>query len=121
MALCRKKQQKLWIWLAYSRAKRRVIACEIGSRRAKTLRRLWARIKSSQFFAVCADKWKVYSKVIPYNFLIKNKKYSHNIEAQNSSLRDFIKRFNRKTKAYSKAKDMTEYSVYIYIFYNIIS
>ena len=35
-----KKQKKLWIWLAYSRARKRVIACEVGSRGVKTLRKL---------------------------------------------------------------------------------
>ena len=40
-----KKQQKLWIWLTYSR----VIAREVGSRHAKTLRCLWARIKFHNF------------------------------------------------------------------------
>jgi IS1 family transposase len=68
-------------------------------------------------FAICTDKWKVYRKIIPADLLIQSKKYTHNIEAQNSSLRDFIKRYNRKTKAYSKSDEMSELAVYIHFFY----
>ena len=71
-----------------------------------------------QPLAVCTDLWSAYRKIIPPNLLIQSKKYTHNVEAQNSSLRDFIKRFNRKTKAYSKAKNMVEYAVYLHFFKN---
>ena len=115
MALRPKKHKKVWVWLIYSRSKQRVIACEISSRSAATLKRLWDRIKLLKPAAVCTDEYKVYRNVIPANLLIQSKKYTHNVEAQNSSLRDFIKRFNRKTKAYSKELDMIVFSVYIYL------
>lgn len=120
MALCPKKQRKLWIWLAYSRAKKRIVAVEVGSRGDKPLKRLWAKVMQHKPFAVCTDKWKVYRKIIPADLLIQSKKHTHNIEAQNSSLRDFIKRYNRKTKAYSKSDEMAELAVYIHFFYNIL-
>ena len=120
MALRPKKRKKLWIWLAYSRARERIIACEVGSRGVKTLKRLWKKIAIFMPNIVYTDNYKVYAKVIPANILIQSKKYTYNIEAQNSSLRDFIKRYNRKTKAYSKAIDMAELSVYIHFFYNTI-
>ena len=69
---------------------------------------------------VCTDNYKVYNRVIPNDILVQSKKYTHNIEAQNISLKDFIKRYNRKTKAYSKAFDMAELSVYIHFFYSTI-
>ena len=112
-----KKRKEVWVWIAYSRSKQRVIACEVGSRSAATLKRLWDRIKLLKPAAVCTDEYKVYRNVIPANLLIQSKKYTHNVEAQNSSLRDFIKRFNRKTKAYSKSLDMIGFSVYIHFFY----
>ena len=116
MALHPKKRKKVWVWIAYSRSKQRVIASEVGSRSAATLKRLWDRIKLLKPAVVCTDEYKVYRKVIPVNLLIQSKKYTHNVEAQNCSLRDFIKRFNRKTKAYSKALDMIGFSVYIHFF-----
>ena len=121
MALCQKKQRKLRIWLAYSRAKKRVVAVEVGSRGNKPLKKLWAKVRQHNSFAVCTDKWKIYRKIIPANLLIQSKKYTHNIEAQNSSLRDFIKRFNRKTKEYSKSKQIAELAIYIHFFYNMFS
>ena len=120
MALRPKKQKKLWIWLAYSRARKRIIACEVASRGVKTLKKLWKKLALFKPDVVCTDNYKVYSRVIPNNILVQSKRYTHNIEAQNSSLRDFIKRFNRKNKSYSKALDMPELSVYIHSFYNTI-
>jgi IS1 family transposase len=117
VALLPKKRKKVWVWLSYSRSKQRVIACEVCSRSAATLKRLWDIINLLKPAVVCTDEYKEYRKVIPANLLIKSKKYTHNIEAQNSSLRDFIKRFNRKTKAYSKALDMIGFSLYIHFFY----
>ena len=121
MALRTKKQKKLWIWLAYSRARKRVIACEVGSRGVKTLKKLWGKVSLFKPDVVCTDNYKAYNRVIPNDILVQSKRYTHNIEAQNSSLRDFIKRYNRKTKAYSKAYDMAELSLYIYFFYILIN
>ena len=66
-------------------------------------------------YVVCTDNYKVYNRVIPNDILVQSKRYTHNIEAQNSSLRDFIK-YNRRP--YSKAYDMPELSVYIHFFYS---
>ena len=89
MALRPKKQKKLWIWLAYSRARKRIIACEVGSRGVKTLKKLWKKLALFKPDVVCTDNYKVYSRVIPNNILVQSKRYTHNIEVQNSSLRDF--------------------------------
>ena len=99
---------------------KRVIACEVGSRGVKTLKKLWKKVALFKPDVVCTHNYKAYNRVIPNDILVQSKRYTHNIEAQNSSLRDFIKRYNRKTKAYSKASDMAELSVYIHFFYNTI-
>ena len=120
MALRPKKEKKLWVWLAYSHARKRIIACEIGSRGVKTLKKLWQKLSLFKPDIVCTDNYKVYAKVIPNDILVQSKKHTYNIEAQNSSLRDFIKRYNQKAKAYSKATDMAELSVYIHSFFDTI-
>ena len=60
-----KKEKKLWVWLAYSRARKRIIACEIGSRGVKTLKKLWQKLSLFKPDIVCTDNYKVYAKVIP--------------------------------------------------------
>ena len=115
-----KKHRKLWIWLAYSRAKKRIIACEISSRGDKPLKRLWAKVRTHSPFAVCTDKWKVYPKVIPENLLIQSKKYTHNIEAQNSSLPDSIKRYNRKQRLIQNLKKWQNWLFIFIYFINIL-
>ena len=116
MALLSKKQRKLWIWLAYSRTRRKITAIELGSRGRKTLVRLWAKIAKLNPKVVYTDKWKIYRKIIPNEILTQSKRFTHNIESQNSSLRDRLRRFTRKSKAYSKCKLMAELSVYIHFF-----
>ena len=77
MALRPKKQKKLWIWLAYSRARKRVIACEVCSRGVKTLKHLWKKVALFKPDVVCTDNYKVYSIVILNNiFGAEQKVYS---------------------------------------------
>uniref|UniRef100_UPI0034DF2971 IS1 family transposase n=1 Tax=Candidatus Bandiella numerosa TaxID=2570586 RepID=UPI0034DF2971 len=81
-----KKKRKLWIWLAYSRARKRIIACEVGSRSVKTLKKLWQKGSLFKPDIVCTDNYKAYARVIPNDLLIQSKKHTYNIEAQNSWL-----------------------------------
>ena len=108
MALRSKKQHKLWIWIAVSRKTRRILAIEIGSRGRKTLRKLWARIRHLKPFAVATDKWKIYRSIIPANLLVQTKKLTQTVESVNGQVRNYLARFNRKTKRYSKCPNMVE-------------
>ena len=78
--------------------------------------RLWAKISKLNPKVVYTDKWKIYRKIIPDEILVQSKRFTHNIESQNSSLRDRLRRFTRKTKSYSKCKLMAEVSVYLHFF-----
>ena len=106
MAFYKKKQRKLWIWIAVSRATRRILAIEIGSRGRKTLKRLWSKISHLRPFAVATDAWKVYRTVIPKELLIQTKILTSTVESVNSQVRNYLARFNRKTMRYSKCPQM---------------
>ena len=86
---------------------------EVGGRGYKTLQRLWARIAHLRPFAVAADGWKVYRKIIPAHLLIQTKKLTCTVESVNSQVRHYFARFHRKTKCYSKLPGMAELTVYI--------
>jgi insertion element IS1 protein InsB len=74
----------------------------VGSRGRKPLKKLWARIKHLKPFAIATDEWKVYRSIIPRNLLVQTKKLTQTVESVNSQVRDYLARFNRKTKRYSK-------------------
>ena len=89
----------------------------MGSRGAKTLRRLWARLmaRGPKLFAVFSDRWKVYRKVIPAELLCQSKKVTWPAENQNTGIRHYLSRFHRKTLCYSKSPQMAELSLYLHL------
>lgn len=108
VALHPKKRNKLWIWIAIPALTGRVLAIEMGSRGAKTLKRLWARLQHLKPFYVATDEWKVYRKVFPKSLLVQTKKLTARIESTNSRVRHYLARFHRKTFCYSKSPHMAE-------------
>jgi len=57
-----------------------------------------------------ADFWKSYKVMIPENILTQSKKETYTVESYNETLSHFLARFRRKTKCYSKSKEMMKYS-----------
>ena len=108
-----KKQRKLWIWIAVSRLTRRILAIEVGSRGQKPLKKLWGRISHLRPFCVATDESKVYRKVIPPVLLVQTNKLTSTVESVNGQIRNYLARFNRRTKRYSKSPAMAELSLYI--------
>ena len=113
MALHPKKANKLWVWIALSRVTGRILALAVGSRSAKTLKKLWDKIKHLKLFAVHADDYPAYRQIIPEALLFQTKRLTHNIESLNSRIRHYLARFHRRTFCYSKSKDMVEISLYL--------
>ncbi len=70
---------------------------------------------------LCTDEYKVYQQYKIAKQHIISKSETCLIEARNSSLRDNIARFNRKSKRYSKSFLMMELSVYLWAFYKNFS
>ena len=64
VAFYRFKKNKLWVWKAYSRDLKKVIAWVVGKRDAKTFRELWKIIERDNC-TYYTDNWSVYSEVIP--------------------------------------------------------
>jgi IS1 family transposase len=85
----------------------------VGSRGRKTLKRLWARLAHLRPFLVATDEWKAYRCVIPAHLLVQTKALTSTIESVNAQVRDYLARFNRRSKRYSKSPHMVELSLYI--------
>jgi insertion element IS1 protein InsB len=57
------------------------------------------------------DYWMAYTDFIPWLMHIQSKAETYTIEGYNSLFRHFLARLRRKSKCYSKSKQMLEYSV----------
>lgn len=57
------------------------------------------------------DYWKAYEDFIPDNQHVQTKAETFTVEGYNSLLRHFLARLRRKTKCYTKSKEMLKYSV----------
>ena len=114
MALCWKKKQKLWIWIALDRETKEVLAWQTGSRGKKTLKKLLVQISHISCDYYATDKWKVYRELIPKNKLIQSKAETHIIESQNCRVRHYLARFKRKTLCYSKSVAMVNLTLLLF-------
>ena len=61
------------------------------------------------------DYYYPYRKFIPKDKHIQSKAQTFTVEGYNSLFRHFLARFRRKSKCYSKSKEMLEYSVKLLI------
>jgi insertion element IS1 protein InsB len=89
----------------------------MGSRGAKTLKRLWVRLTAHnpKLLAVFSDRWKIYRKIIPASLLCQSKKITWPAETQNTRIRHYMARFHRKTLCFSKSPQMVELSLYLHL------
>jgi insertion element IS1 protein InsB len=57
------------------------------------------------------DYWSPYEKFVPRVLHTQSKAETYTVEGYNSLFRHFLARLRRKSKCYSKNKDMLKYSV----------
>jgi insertion element IS1 protein InsB len=58
-----------------------------------------------------SDYWSPYEKFVPPALHTQSKAETYTVEGYNSLFRHFLARLRRKSKCYSKSKDMLKYSV----------
>lgn len=101
----RGKKLQRWLWYAWEPRLKLIIAHAFGDRSTKTLNIL---LKSMEHFNVtfwCTDNFSAYN-VLPNDKHIVGKIYTQRIERENLTLRNRLKRLNRKTLGYSKSAEM---------------
>ncbi len=60
---------------------------------------------------ISSDHWAAYKAIVPKEKLIQSKAETFTVEGYNSLFRHFLARMRRKSKCYSKSKEMLEYSI----------
>jgi IS1 family transposase len=105
-----KKDQQAWIWIAFCRKTRQIVAYAIGDRSEKTCQRLWEAIPQVYRVGHCyTDFWSAYQAVIPeeqQRAIGKETGETAHIERWNTTLRQRLGCFVRKTLSFLKSQFM---------------
>ena len=101
------KRHQQWIWLAFNRDTREIVAVALGARTKATARRLWANLPAVyRECAVCyTDFWEAYAAILPskrHRAVGKESGQTNHIERFNNTLRQRCSRLVRKTLSFSK-------------------
>jgi insertion element IS1 protein InsB len=114
-----KKSDQAWIWVALCRRTRQVIAYAIGDRSEATCRRLWEAIPGVYRSGHCfTDFWTAYQAVIPeeqHTPVGKETGQTAHVERWNTTLRQRLARFVRKTLSFSKSPLMHEACLLLFL------
>jgi IS1 family transposase len=107
------------IWTAYSRNKKCVVAFEISNKGTSSAKLIYKKVKSiikkiSHIYTDANSCYKSAFKKIPEPHMV-TKAETHLIESSNSSIRDNLARFNRRTKRFSKSYEMLAISINLFI------
>ena len=101
----REKKVQRWLWYAWEPRLKRIIAHAFGDRSTETLNILLKRMENFKMILWYTDKFSAYN-VLPHEKHIVGKIYTQRIERENLTLRNRLKRLNRKTLGYSKSSEM---------------
>jgi insertion element IS1 protein InsB len=100
------KGNQRWLFYAYDRIRKRVIAHVFGPRNALTLKRLLVLLSQFSIAFYMTDAWPVYRTLLSSTSHVISKKYTQRIERHNLNLRTHLKRLARKTICFSKSEEM---------------
>ena len=109
------KGRKVWIWLAYHRKSRQILAWTVGDRSSETLDKLLELLKVFKIRRHYTDNFMSYGEKISKENRMIGKIYTQGIERMNLTLRNFVRRLNRKTICYSRRLDMHVTAIYLVI------
>ena len=112
------------MWTAYSRNRNKIIAFVRGTGK-KAASRIYKRVKeiTSDISAIYTDENSCYDVVFAELALTNHtmtKRETHLIESSNSSIRDNLARFNRKSKRFSKSWEMLYKTFDLFVNRNIV-
>jgi insertion element IS1 protein InsB len=100
------KANPRWLFYAYDRIRKRVLAHVLGPRNALTLKRLLVLLSRFNIAFYMTDAWPVYRSLLPSASHVISKKYTQRIERHNLNLRSHLKRLARRTICFSRSEVM---------------
>jgi insertion element IS1 protein InsB len=87
------------------------MAFVFGDCSTETGRKLWDKIKEIQIDRVASDYWSAYEDFVPPEKHLQTKRETYTVEGYNARIRQYLARFHRRTKCYSKSEEMINLSL----------
>jgi insertion element IS1 protein InsB len=112
------KRNPQWVVWAINRRTRVVIDFVVGPRTKKTVNQLVSKLKKLNPKKIRTDEWRGYDDLfsdISAGVHQKGRRITNRIERQGATVRNSIKRLNRKTISFSKSPKMLEACILLYM------
>jgi insertion element IS1 protein InsB len=87
----------------------------MGDRSNQTTLRFWNAIRQHLMSSIVSDHYKSYECIIPKEKHVQTMAQTYTVERYNSLLRHFLARMRRKSKCYSKTREMLQISILLFI------
>ena len=100
------KSRPRWLFYAYDKLRKSVIAHVFGERNLETLERLLALLSEFDIVVWMTDGWPAYAKRLKRKIHTNSKRFTQCIERHNLNLRQHIARLGRKTLSFSKSVEL---------------
>ncbi len=102
-----RRADKQWLWLAFDKESRQVLAFFVGDRSRESARKLWRRLPAAyrERATFYSDNWEAYKGVIPAERHVicgKEAGLTSGVERFNCTLRQRVSRLVRKALSFSK-------------------
>uniref|UniRef100_UPI001EE77B53 IS1 family transposase n=1 Tax=Shigella flexneri TaxID=623 RepID=UPI001EE77B53 len=95
-----------WLFYAYDRIRRTVVAHVFGERTLATLERLLSLLSAFEVVVWMTDGWPLYESRLKGKLHVISKRYTQRIERHNLNLRQHLARLGRKSLSFSKSVEL---------------
>ncbi|MGL3819068.1 IS1 family transposase [Klebsiella pneumoniae] len=100
------KSRQRWLFYAYDRIRRAVVAHVFGERTMATLERLLSLLSVFDVVVWMTDGWPMYESRLKGKLHVISKRYTQRIERHNLNLRQHLARLGRKSLSFSKSVEL---------------
>ncbi|MEF3199370.1 IS1 family transposase [Klebsiella quasipneumoniae subsp. similipneumoniae] len=100
------KSRQRWLFYAYDRIRRTVVAHVFGERTLATLERLLSLLSAFEVVVWMTDGWPLYESRLKGKLHVNSKRYTQRIERHNLNLRQHLARLGRKSLSFSKSVEL---------------
>ncbi|WP_250115224.1 IS1-like element IS1A family transposase [Escherichia coli] len=100
------KSRQRWLFYAYDRLRKTVVAHVFGERTMATLGRLMSLLSPFDVVIWMTDGWPLYESRLKGKLHVISKRYTQRIERHNLNLRQHLARLGRKSLSFSKSVEL---------------
>ncbi|PAV94052.1 IS1 family transposase [Hafnia paralvei] len=100
------KSRQRWLFYAYDRLRKTVVAHVFGERTMATLGRLMSLLSPFDVVIWMTDGWPLYEPRLKGKLHVISKRYTQRIERHNLNLRQHLARLGRKSLSFSKSVEL---------------